>query len=522
MKSAYELAMERFATPEETPAKVLSWAQKDALAEVDRKYQAKVAERELFLHKQIREARAEGDRNALDQLETQLRNERARLEEEREQAREKVRREDVKLKILIIGSGGREHAMLKACLASPLTAEVVVAPGNGGMKAEARCMALNVEDVPATVALAKEEKVDFVIVGPEVPLALGVVDALRQAGFLAYGPTLDGARLEASKTFCKDFLARHKIPTAQYATFNTLEPALHYLNECQYPLVVKASGLAAGKGVLICENRAAAESGLREIMQERVFGDSGDEVVIEEFLRGEEASIMVVVSGKKYICLPPSQDHKRIGEGDTGLNTGGMGAYAPAAVVDADMQQQIEQNIIEPTLAGLAAEGIDFRGTLFIGLMIEKREAKVLEFNVRFGDPECQVLLPLLESDPLELLIDAARGTLDPAKVKLRSGFAVIVILAAGGYPGSYDKGDVIQLPTELPEGVQIIHAGTKLEAEGKLVTQGGRVLGVVARADNLQAAVDAAYRTCAEVKWEGCYYRKDIAWRQLSREAKA
>ena len=424
---------------------------------------------------------------------------------------------DPKLKVLIIGSGGREHALLKACLASPLVEKAWAAPGNGGMAAEAVCHPLDVEDPAACVALARELGANFAIVGPEVPLALGAADELRAAGIPTYGPGRDGAELEASKAVCKAFLQKYGIPTAAYGTFTEAAPALEYLASCKLPVVVKASGLAAGKGVLICETRGEAEKAVRGMLEEGMFGDSGNVVVIEEFLTGQEASIMVMVSGDQYVCLPPSQDHKRVGEGDTGLNTGGMGAYAPAAIVDETVMQVVHDSVIKPTLEGFREEGIDFRGTLFVGLMInDAGEPKVLEYNVRFGDPECQVLLPLCETDPVQLMWDCANGTLVPAEVKIKDAAAMIVVLAADGYPGSYPKGDVIRLPESLPEGVHIVHAGTKLGEDGSLLSSGGRVLGVVAMAPTLEEAADKAYAVCDAVEWENKYFRRDIGHRQL------
>lgn len=421
------------------------------------------------------------------------------------------------LKVLIIGSGGREHALLRACRNSPLVASVVAAPGNGGMAAEAPCHPLDVEDPQATVALARRLGINLAIVGPEVPLALGTADALRDAGIDTYGPGRDGAVLESSKAACKAFFKRHNIPTAAWDTFSAVEPALDYARSCQLPLVVKASGLAAGKGVIICETAAEAEAAIRGMLEENQFGESGAEIVIEEFLTGQEASIMVMVSGDQYVCLPPSQDHKRIGDGDTGPNTGGMGAYAPAAVVTGAVMETVHRDIIAPTLAGFRKENIDFRGTLFIGLMIsESGDAKVLEYNVRFGDPECQVLLPLCATDPVGLMLDCARGTLVPADVKLRDDFAVIVVLAAKGYPGAYAKGDVIHLPEDLPANVQIIHAGTRLDDAGLLRGSGGRVLGVVALAPTLEAAARDAYAVCDQVEWANKVFRRDIGHRQL------
>jgi len=421
------------------------------------------------------------------------------------------------LKTLIIGSGGREHALLKACLASPLVDSVRVAPGNGGMQAEAPSLPLDVEDVEAAVKLAREEAIDFAIIGPEVPLALGMADALRASGIAVYGPGRHGAHLEASKAACKAFFKKYAIPTADWATFTESIPALAYLQTCSLPVVVKASGLAAGKGVLICETPEAAAAAVRGMIEERQFGDSGSEVVIEEFLSGQEASIMVMVSGESYVCLPPSQDHKRIGEGDTGPNTGGMGAYAPAAIVDESVMETVRKSIIEPTLSGFRAEGIDFRGTLFIGLMIsEKGDPRVLEYNVRFGDPECQVLLPLCETDPVQLMHACATGSLEPGEVKLKDAAAMIVVLAAGGYPGPYDKGDVIDLPGSLPAGVHLIHAGTRREADGSLTTNGGRVLGVVGTGPSLEEAARKAYHVCDEITWKGKTFRRDIGHRQL------
>jgi phosphoribosylamine--glycine ligase len=421
------------------------------------------------------------------------------------------------LKVLIIGSGGREHALLKACLNSPMVEKAWAAPGNGGMQAEAECHPLDVENPSDCVTLARELGANFVIVGPEVPLALGVADDLRAAGIATYGPGRDGAVLESSKAACKAFFKKYDIPTADWDTFTQVEPALEYLQRFTLPVVVKASGLAAGKGVLICETMEAAEEAVRGMLEEDSFGASGQEIVIEEFLTGQEASIMVLVSGSKYVCLAPSQDHKRVGEGDTGLNTGGMGAYAPAAVVTESVMKIVHKDIIGPTLEGFEAEGIDFRGTLFVGLMIDDAgQPKVLEYNVRFGDPECQVLLPLCETDPVQLMWDCANGTLEPEEVRMKDKSAVIVVLAAKGYPGSYPKNDPIVLPGDLPADLSIVHAGTKLDANGQLLSTGGRVLGVVSMADTLKEAAAKAYSVCDAVQWENKYFRRDIGHRQL------
>lgn len=424
------------------------------------------------------------------------------------------------LKVLVFGSGGREHALLQAVARSARCGEVMAAPGNGGMAREARCLPVDVGDVTAMVGLAQAEGVDFVVVGPEQPLAAGVVDALEAAGIKAFGPRQAGAQLEASKAFSKDFMARHGIPTAAYAAFPEVTAMEAWLAaQAEGPLVVKASGLAAGKGVIMCASKAEAAEAGRKMLTEGQFGASGQVIVIEEFLEGEEASLMLVVSGQEVVALPVSQDHKRAGEGDTGLNTGGMGAYAPAAVFTPEIEARTQEVIIQPILRGLAAEGMDYRGVLYVGLMLTASGPKVLEFNCRFGDPECQVLLPLLESDPLELMLACAEGRLGEYQPVIREGAAMIVVLASAGYPGSYPKGEVISLPEPLPEGVQIIHAGTKLDEAGTLRTSGGRVLGVTAVAETLEEAARRAYETAAGVEFASKYLRRDIGWRQLKRE---
>jgi len=425
------------------------------------------------------------------------------------------------LKVLVVGAGAREHALVKACRRSPLVRATLAAPGNGGIAAEAACFPVKADDVPGLVALAQKEKADFVIVGPEVPLTLGLVNALAAAGIAAFGPNRVAAHLEGSKAFTKDFLLRNKIPTAYGETFDTVAAATAYLAKKSIPIVIKASGLAAGKGVTVAQTLAEAEAAVRASLEEGIFGPGGEEVVIEDFMPGEEASMMLLVCGEKYAVLPPSQDHKRVGDGDTGPNTGGMGAYAPASVVDAPMMQRIDREIIRPTLAALAREKIDYRGVLYIGLMLTPEGPKVVEFNVRFGDPECQVLLPLLETDPVKLLWDCAHGALDPAAVRVRPDFAATVVLAAPGYPAQPRAGDVITLPdaAKLPANTDILHAGTKIREDGKLVTSGGRVLSVTATAPTLRAALDAAYAACTLVHFDGCHYRQDIGARQLQRE---
>jgi len=422
------------------------------------------------------------------------------------------------LNLLVIGAGGREHALVQMCLRSPLVGRVIAAPGNGGIAAEVDCFEVAVDDVPGMVDLARREAVDFVIVGPEIPLSLGLVDALEAEGIPAYGPRSEGARLEASKAFCKDFFARHGIPTAAYASFSQVGPALAYLDQHPGPIVVKASGLAAGKGVIMAENREEAEAAVRDMLEAGAFGESGAEIVIEERLVGEEASIHAIVSGDSFVCLPASQDHKRVGEGDEGPNTGGMGAYSPTSLVDEALQAEIEERVIRPTLAGFKQDGIDFRGTLYAGIMLTDEGPKVLEYNVRFGDPETQVLLPLVAEDLLPVLLRAARGEALPEQLKLHPGSAIVVVLAARGYPAAYPKGERIHFPDRLPEGAAIVHAGTVRGTDGSIRSNGGRVLGVSARGESLAAAAATAYALCDQIRFDSKYLRRDIGHRELNR----
>ena len=422
------------------------------------------------------------------------------------------------LRVLIIGSGGREHTLAKICAQSPLVKDVLVAPGNGGISREFATFPLNVGKNGEIVSLAKKELADLVVVGPEVPLCNGAVDALSDAGILAYGPSESAARLEGSKAFTKDFLARHQIPTADYGNFQTIKPALDYLQSCSLPVVIKASGLAAGKGVLICTTMKEAENAVRDMLDGSSFGESGKEVVVEEFLEGEEASLHLICSGKHYLALPISQDHKKVGEGDTGLNTGGMGAYAPTKLISSEMLAEYEQSIVIPTLQGLIDDGIDFRGTLYIGLMLTVNGPKVLEFNVRFGDPETQVILPLVEDDIIPVLIQSAKGEALPDRLKIKNQSAMIVVLASKGYPEVYSKGELIIEEEINPNECQLIHAGTKLNEQNQVVTAGGRVLGAVGWGENLAQARDRAYQLCDQVNFASKYFRKDIGHREFSR----
>ncbi|MDQ8203155.1 phosphoribosylamine--glycine ligase [Pelagicoccus sp. SDUM812003] len=427
--------------------------------------------------------------------------------------------ENTPLNVLIVGSGGREHALANACVKSPLAARVIAAPGNPGISADCDCFKVAADDIDGLVALAVEQKIDFVIVGPEVPLALGLVDALQEKGILAYGPKADGGRLEASKIFTKKLLLKHKIPTGAAAAFDKVDAAIDYLETASYPIVVKADGLAAGKGVIIAKDHDEAVSTVRDMIEGAAFGESGKEVLIEECLYGEETSIHVIVSGNDYVILPTSQDHKQIFEGDKGPNTGGMGAYSPADLIDDDLMARIEEEIVKPSVAGIAAEGIDFRGTLFIGIMITEEGPKVLEYNTRFGDPETQVLLTRLKTDPMEIMLAAAKGELGRLDVTVKDQYAMVVVLASDGYPGTYPKGETITFPKAVGENEVIFHAGTRFNEAGDVVTNGGRVLGVTALGADLKTAADKAYALCDQIRFKSKYLRRDIGAKELNRQ---
>jgi phosphoribosylamine--glycine ligase len=420
----------------------------------------------------------------------------------------------------VVGSGGREHALVRSLAASPGRPRLLCAPGNAGIAEDAACHPVPVDDPAALVALARREGVEFVVVGPETPLVLGLADQLAAAGIPVYGPGAAGARLEASKIATKELLLAHRIPTAAAAWFEASGPALEHLRRQTLPIVVKADGLAAGKGVVVAQTLAEAEDAVRAMLEGGQFGAGGSRILIEECLSGEETSLLVVVSGRDYVILPTAQDHKRIGDGDTGPNTGGMGAYSPAEVVTPGLLDRIERAIVRPSVDAIADRGIAFRGTLFIGLMLTPAGPSVLEFNTRFGDPETQAILPRLADDLLALLWAAAHGALAGWRLAVHPEPTVCVVIAARGYPGAYSRGDAIALPAALPDGVTVLHAGTAREADGRLVTAGGRVLSVVAQAPTLRAAVDRAYAACGEIGCAAKYYRRDIAARQLARAA--
>ncbi len=427
------------------------------------------------------------------------------------------------MKILVVGSGGREHAIALAVSKSPKCSELICAPGNPGMANLGKCFPVDVADPKAIADLAQAEHVDLAIIGPEIPLVAGVVDEFRARGLRAFGPTAGAAALEGSKAFSKDIMKKYNVPTAAYETFTDLASAKKFLAEHPAPIVVKASGLAAGKGAVVCMTDAEANEAIEEMLGEKaIFGESGKTVVIEEFMEGEEASIFVVCDGKDYVILTSAQDHKRVFDDDKGPNTGGMGAYAPAPVVTDELLAEVKAKIIEPTLKGMAAEGKPYTGVLYVGIMVTSKGPKVVEYNCRLGDPECQIVLPLYDGDVLELFDAAEKGEI--AKLgtpKPPKGSAAIIVLASAGYPGSYEKGKVVTgIDAAEAKGVSVLHAGTKM-ADGKLVTNGGRVFGVVASGATLQDALDTAYAGAAEVKFDGVFYRKDIGKKGLARLAK-
>ncbi|MDR3444125.1 MULTISPECIES: phosphoribosylamine--glycine ligase [unclassified Dyella] len=426
------------------------------------------------------------------------------------------------MKVLVIGSGGREHALAWKLKQSPRVSEVIVAPGNAGTAREKglRNANLAVTDLDGLLKLAKDEKVELTVVGPEVPLVAGLVDKFRAAGLRCFGPRAIAAQLEGSKAFAKDFLLRHNIPTARYAVFTQLDPALAYVRKHGAPIVIKADGLAAGKGVVVALTLADAEQALHDMLGAHQFGDASARVVIEEFLDGEEASYIVMSDGQHALPMASSQDHKRRDEGDLGPNTGGMGAYSPAPVVTPEVEKRILKEVIEPTLRGMAMEGAPFIGFLYAGLMIDKSGMpKVIEFNVRFGDPETQPIMLRLKSDLVELIEAALDGELHHTHVQWDARPSLGVVMAAGGYPGKVRSGDVISgLDSDFGPDTKVFHAGTQLDAQGHVVSAGGRVLTVCALGKDIAAARENAYAAVSKIHYEGAFCRRDIAHRALHR----
>jgi len=422
------------------------------------------------------------------------------------------------MKILVIGSGGREHALVWKLARSPQVKKIFCAPGNAGIGETAELVSIGVEEIDKLSAFAEKEKIDLTVVGPELPLTLGIAELYQKKGLRIFAPGREAAKLEGSKAFAKEMLQENNIPTAAFATFSEAAAAKKYLAGQKPPYVVKADGLAAGKGVLICASRSEAEAAIDDVLVRKLFGAAGDKLVIEEFLEGEEASFMVLTDGEHILPLASSQDHKRVFDGDEGPNTGGMGAYSPAPVVTPEIDCRIMTEILEPLLQGLKKKAILYRGVLYVGLMLTADGPKVLEFNARFGDPECQPLMLRLKSDLVPLIEATIDGRLGEAKAEWENAAAVCVVLCAGGYPGSYEKGKEITGLERLKDWQHgcVFHAGT-VKKDGRWLTAGGRVLGVTALGVDIKTGVAEVYRAVAKIKWDGMHYRKDIAHRALT-----
>lgn len=422
------------------------------------------------------------------------------------------------MKVLVVGSGGREHALCWAIAKSPKCKKLYCAPGNAGIAQTADCVDIAADDVDALVAFATENKIGFVVIGPEAPLVNGLADALDEAGIKCFGPTAAAAELEGSKAFMKDLCDKYDIPTAEFATFDDCDEAKEYIIRHTAPLVVKASGLAAGKGVILCHNQNEAYAAIDHMLTERKFGEAGDEVIIEEFLGGEEASFFVLVDGEHAMPLMGAQDHKAAFDGDEGPNTGGMGAYTPAPILTDTMIETVMETIIMPTIEGMAEEGRPYQGVLYAGLMIENDIPKLLEYNVRFGDPECQAMMLRMKSDVLEALLACATGSLDKVDMDWHDDVALTVVLATEGYPGHYEKGTEIKGLDGLDaDDAVVFHAGTATKG-GKTVATGGRVLGVTALGKTVKAAQKRAYDIVDKIDWPEGFCRRDIGWRAIKR----
>ena len=415
------------------------------------------------------------------------------------------------MKVMVVGGGGREHAIIKKIKENKSVSEIFALPGNGGIAQDAVCVDIGAKDIDKIVEFAVKEAIDFAVVAPDDPLVLGAVDALRAKGIKTFGPDKKAAIIEGSKAFSKDLMKKYGIPTAEYETFDDMEKALQYVKTCPIPVVVKADGLALGKGVIIAETREEAENAVKTIMEDRVFGDSGNQVVIEEFLTGPEVSVLSFTDGKTIIPMVSSMDHKRALDGDKGLNTGGMGTVAPNPYYTDEIAEVCMETIFKPTIEAMNKEGRSFSGCLYFGLMLTAGGPKVIEYNCRFGDPETQVVLPLLESDLLDIMLKIYEGRLSEAEVKFKDESAACVVMASAGYPSKYETGFEITMPNDK----NIYVAGAKVK-DGRLVTGGGRVLGVTETAPTLKEAVDRAYETVKSVHFENAYYRRDIGARAL------
>ena len=427
------------------------------------------------------------------------------------------------MKVLVIGSGGREHALCWKIAQSPKVTKVLCAPGNAGIAQVATCFPdIKSDDINALLKLARYEKVDLTVVGPEVPLTLGIVDRFELEKLKIFGPSLRGAKLEGSKVFCKDLMRKYGVPTADYQSFEDPERALAYLENVGAPVVIKADGLAAGKGVIVAKTLVDARAAITDMMKNRRFGEAGARIIIEEMLEGEEASILALTDGSTIIPLESSQDHKAAYDGDTGPNTGGMGAYSPAPVVTPEVEDRIIEDVLVQIVHALNKEEINYRGLLYAGIMVTKTGPKVLEFNVRFGDPECQPIMQRLDCDLVPLLEGCIDGTLDQQEIRWKPGASVCVVLASGGYPDEYEKGKRISGidDADAVEGVKVFHAGTALDSSGQIVTSGGRVLGVTASGSSIDEAIRRAYQGVSKISWDGMQHRTDIG-AKASRRAK-
>jgi phosphoribosylamine--glycine ligase len=424
------------------------------------------------------------------------------------------------MRILVVGSGGREHALCWKIAASPICDKLYCAPGNAGIAAEAECVAIGAEDVEGIVGFAKWQAIDFVVVGPEAPLVKGLADRLEAEGIAAFGPSAKAAEIEGSKGFMKDLAAKYHIPTARYARFTDAAAAKAFAKTFAPPVVIKADGLASGKGVVICGSQAEAEAEIDAMLNEKKFGNASAEIVVEEFLEGEELSFFALTDGTHVLPLVSAQDHKRVGDGDTGANTGGMGAYSPAPAATEEIEAAILARIIRPTVAGMAAEGRPFKGVLFAGIMVTKDGPKLIEFNCRFGDPECQAIMLRMKSDLLPALLAARDGTLQSFDLRWSDETALVVVMAADGYPEKPQAGTVIRNldGAAQVDGVTIFHAGTKRNAQDEIEASGGRVLGVSATAKSFEEARVRAYRAVDAIAWPGGFCRRDIGWRAVGR----
>ncbi len=421
------------------------------------------------------------------------------------------------MKVLVVGSGGREHALVWKISQSPRVEKIYCAPGNGGISQIAECVDIEATDIKGLVQFAKKKRIDLTVIGPELPLTFGIVDRFQENGLPIFGPNRAAAEIEGSKGFAKRFMKKYKIPTADYQIFTDPEEAVAYINKKEPPLVLKADGLAAGKGVLVCHTRSELYDGIDQIMKKRVFGEAGSRLVIEEFLQGEEASVLAVTDGVDMVVFPPAQDHKPIFEHDRGPNTGGMGAYAPAPVVDSKMLKIIRHKILDPTIKGMREEGREYRGVIYAGLMITTEGPKVLEFNCRFGDPETQAILPLIETDLVDLMEASIKRGVGEVELKIKKGFAVCVVIASGGYPGKYEKGKTIHGLDDVSSDTLVFHACTKRRGD-QLITSGGRVLGITCIDSSVKGAIEKTYIGVSRITFDGAYYRKDIGYRVVGK----